>query len=495
MIPLGPIIWVAIFALRAMSRDRDQRAGKPAPEVLDGVMFLVILCQVGAVLVVLAFVGWGWPQVLFASWAVAVWPQWVAWRLCQPRGLRRLGVLLVATAPRGAVARAGRRRLFEWSLGEGHADEGPPELPATLGRTSSSDSALVTADAWTTCAAALRAEARGDAPLADRLARGLTHLPAKPRVPPLVARVGFELLAFAAFQRDDWPAVLQRASLGRGRGCRFLRLLARAHLRRDVPAAWLWLAWLAAPRRRRMQAAVKIALAPPTDRGAPVDAPPARSPWAFHVRALGRAAAGERIERRKLLHLARLWDGPLGAGGLARLRARALELGVVDPETAVQAVRTELLEDLDALASVAVGPWPPGADDLSGSVSGVMLGAAENRLYADLEPWVEPYRLAQEVEIRYPLVEWERWLSFQEDLGRVEEALGEGRLATCWYGGVRLAAWNWPCRILDLHQERAAWICHVMFQRTVELAELVGDEEAARVNRENAATALGMIPR
>jgi hypothetical protein len=327
------------------------------------------------------------------------------------------------------------------------------------------------------------------------LARGLTNLPAKPRLPHLVARVGFDLLAFAAYRRRDWPAVLQRASLGRGRGCRFLRLLARAHLRGDVPAAWLWLAWSVAPRRLRMWAAVKAALAPTTDRGVSRDAPPAHSPWGFHVRSLNRVANGERIERRFLLHLARLWDGPLDAGGLARLRARALELGVVDPETAVQAVRTELLEDLDALASVAVGQWPPGSSALSGSVSTAMLGEAEGRLHGDLEPWTKPYRGQQEVEIRYPLAEWERWLTFQEDIGRIEEALGEDTLATCWYGGVRLAAWNWPCRLLDLHQERAAWICHVMFQRTVELAERVGDEEAARVNRANAATALGMIPR
>jgi hypothetical protein len=479
MIPVGALIALAVFAVRAANRDRDPAARQPAAQTVDGVTWLVFIGQVTALLVVLAFVGWGWPQFLIAAWAVAVGPQWAAWRICQPLGLRRLGVLLVASAPRGPVARAGRRRLFEWSLGEGKE----------------ADTALVTADAWTTCAAALRAEARGDTRLADRLARGLAHLPASPRTPPLVARVGFELLAFAAFRRDDWPAVLQRASLGRGRGCRFLRLLARTHLCRDVPPAWLWLAWLAAPRPRRMRAAVKTALAPTVDRGAPVAAAPALSPWSFHVRTLDRAAAGERIERRTLLHLARVWDGPLGAGGLARLRARALELGVVDPETAVQAVRTELLADLEALASVAVGPWPPGGSALSGSVSGALLGEAEERLHADLEPWIEPYRHKQEVEIRYPLAEWERWLTFQEDIGRVEEALGEDALATCWHAGVRLAAWNWPCRILDLHQERAAWICHAMFERTVELAERVGDEEAARVNRSNAATALGMIPR
>lgn len=493
MIPVASLVWVLIFAVRAANNGRNPSPRKPAHETLDVVTLLVFLGQVGLLLVLLGFVGWGWPQFLITSWAITSWPQWAAWRLCQPRALRRLGVLMVASAPRGRVAREGRRRLFEWSLGGG--DGAPPELPATLRQPAAADTALVSADAWTTCAAALRAEAHGDTALADRLARGLAHLPDKLRVPRLVSRIGFELLALAASRRGDWPAVLQRASLGRGRGCRFFRLLARAHTKKDVPAAWLWIAWAAAPRRREMREAVKTALHASADAGAAVDGLRARSPWSFHLRALERAALNERIERRSLMHVARLWDGPLSTRAQAHLSARALELGVVDPEGAVRAIYAEVLEDLNALASVAVGPWPPRDGALSDSLSGVLLAEAENRLYADLEPWTEPYRGTQETTIHYPLAEWNRWLTFQEGIDRVEEALGEDGLTTCWYSGVRLAAWNWPCRLMNLHQERAAWICHVMFQRTAELAERVGDEEAAKVNRENAAAAFGLIAR
>ncbi len=493
MIPIAPLVWVLIFALRAMNSGRPPSSRRSAFETVDVVTWLVFMGQAGLLSVLLALIGWGWWQFLIASWAVVVLPQWAAWRIAQPRRLRRIGLLMVAFAPRGRVAREGRRRLYEWSLGAG--DSAVPEFPVTPPRPSTADTELAPADEWTTCAAALRAEARGDTALAERLVRGLTQLPDKLHAPRLVSRIGFELLAFAAFRRGDWPAVLQRASLGRGRGCQFFRLLARAHLIRDVPAPWLWLAWAAAPRRRQMRDVVKAALARPVRAGAPVDAPPARSPWNFHLRALKRAASGERIERRSLMHLARLWDGPLSTRGQAHLRARALELGVVDPEAAVRGLHAEVLEDLNALASVAVGPWPPEDGALAESVSGVLLAEAENRLYADLEPWTEPYRGAGETTIHHPLEEWDRWLTFQEGIDRIEEALGEEALATCWYGGVRLAAWNWPCRLLNLHQERAAWVCHAMFQRTAELAERVGDEEAAKVNRENAATAFRLILR
>lgn len=491
MIPLFPLVWLGIFVVRALNGNRSQATPGPAREGIDLPMLLVLSGQVGMVVTLLILVGWGWLQFVLAAWAVIVFPQWAAWRVCQPRAFRRAGLVLIACAPRRASARAGRRRLFDWSLGGSGAGLAL-DLPAML-RPPTADTALVGADGWTTCAAGLKAEAAGDTAQADRLSRGLAGLPDKPRVPRLASRIGFELLAFAAFRRRDWPAVLQRASLGRGRGCRFLRLLARAHVTGDVPAAWLWLAWGMAPRRRRMRSEVKDALAPSSHAGAPSDVLPARSPWGFHLRALKRAAAHDPIQRKYVLHLARLWDGPLGAEGRARLRARALELGVADPEAAARAIHTDVLEDLNALASVAVGQWPLESGTGPGNLSAEMVREARNRLYADLEQWIGAYRGGDKTEIEYPLAEWDRWLAFREGIDRIEEALGADALTTCWYGGARLAAWNWPCRLLNLHQQRAAWICHLMFLWTAGMAERLGDDEAATVNRKNATVALGLV--
>jgi hypothetical protein len=485
------LVWVGIFLVRALDARRSQPTPGPTREDVDLPMLLVLAAQVGIAVVILTLVGWGWMQLVLALWAVGVFPQWAAWRICQPRALRRLGFVLIASTPRRASAREGRRRLFDWSLGGGEAG-GAPDLPPML-RPYTADTALVEADGWTTCAAALKAEAVGDTMQADRLSRGLADLPDKPRLPRLVSRIGFDLLAFAALRRRDWPAVLQRASLGRGRGCRFLRLLARAHVKGDVPAPWLWLAWSMAPRRRRMLSEVRDALAPSSDATPLGDRFQARTPWGFHLRALKRAVADEPIERRYVLRLARLWDGPLGGEARARLRARALELGVADPEAAARAIYAGVLEDLNALASVAVGPWPTAGGE--GNVSTDMVREAENRLFADLEQWIEPYRSGGETEIGYPLAEWDRWLAFREGIDRVEEALGETALTTCWHGGVRLAAWNWPCRLLSLHEQRAAWVCHLMFLWTARMAERMGDAEAATVNLKNATVALGMVVR
>jgi hypothetical protein len=473
------IFWALVFAARLI---RGRSGGGAPPrglgETFDGLSVLAAFAQGIGVLLALNVLGTSTAAVLASSWLVLVFPRWAAWRVCQPLGLRRTGLFLLVWVAAGPVARAGRRRLLEWSLGAGLPVPGTPAVPA---------------DGWTACAAALRAEALGDAAGADALVRGLADLPREARLPGTVMRVGAELLAEAALRRGDMEAVLLRASLGRGRGCRFLRLLARAHLAADVGARWLWVAWALAPRRRLHKALVARAPLRP----APAAAAETRgglSAWRLHLRLMDRAARGERIDRALVLRLAAVWDAPLGAAGLARLRARALELGVIDPESACRAVNAAVLADLEALAAVAEGAWPLEAVHGDG-LPGILVAGAENRLYADLDPWVEPYRNGEKTEVRDPLEEWRRWLAFKGALDRLQDALGEEAVATSWHAGVRLAAWNWPCRLLDLYQEKAAWACRVMFEWTVALAERVGDEEAVTVNRENAAVAARLMPR
>ena len=486
------LIWIVIFGLRAMNSGKTPPEGKaPAGQAVEGATVALFFFHLGLVGILLAFVSAGWPQLALYAWLVLAFPSWAVWRVCQPLRWRRLGLALLLLVYGRSQTRAGRRRLFEWSLGGGPETDSPEaDLPATMrSRRSPRESRLVPADGWTTCAEVLKAEATGAIEDAERLVSGLLELPARTRMPRTVARIGFGLLAEAALRRGDMESVMRRASLGSGRDCRFYRLLARAQIAGDAPEPLLWIAWALSPRRirnfrlLRQARSSAAAMAPPT-------ALNSGSPWAAHLQLLERAARGDRYDRHAVLGLAAVWEGHLDAGAEAHLRARALELGVIDAEAACRAVQEQVFADLEALAGQAEGPWPVGE---WGGLGGQLLARAEDRLYGELEPWVEPYRQGHKTEVAYPLVEWDRWVSFQAALRRLEEAFGEEAVATAWHGGLRLAAWNWPCRLLALHQERAAWACHAMFEWTAAMAERFGDEEAARVNHENAAVAARQI--
>jgi hypothetical protein len=89
-------------------------------------------------------------------------------------------------------------------------------------------------------------------------------------------------------------------------------------------------------------------------------------------------------------------------------------------------------------------------------------------------------------EFRSPLEEWEDWLRFRQLIERLEALAGAEALQTAWHDGVQFAAWNWPFELEKAHGSRATWMCHVMYVWVADMAEKVGDEEAARVNRNNA---------
>jgi hypothetical protein len=216
------------------------------------------------------------------------------------------------------------------------------------------------------------------------------------------------------------------------------------------------------------------------------------TPFGLHLSLLERAAAGEPIPRQVVARLAAVWDRALGTDARARLHARALELGVIDAAAAATGAIESVGRDLRRLAAVAHGRWPATIDS---GLAAQLRRETDEDLYRDLEPYLAPYRHnGPTIEIGYPLDEWERWLAFRSLLDRLVEANGREVIATAWYQGVRGAAWNWPCKLLEIHQARAAWACVVMFQWAADLGEAAQDEEAVRVNRSNVDVAMGMVP-
>ncbi len=399
----------------------------------------------------------------FAGWCATIAPHWFAWRVCRPLGLRRVGDLALRLAAHAYPGqKQGRRRLFAVALGAT-----PPRLKTPPG-----------VDAWTACTAVLEAEKRGDAAAAALFADGLLAVAPERTLSRGVRRIGADLVARAAAARGDWPEAARRASLGRGRGARFLRLLARRHLRGDVPRALLWSAWLLAPERRAnlrlLEAASPAAIEPRA---------PAGAPHRIHLELLRRAARGEEIRLRDVVALAAAWGDALAPTRAAAFRARALELGSRRSLETFEELRRSILADLVAVARRARGPWP--ASELAG-LAPELRDALHDDAFETIVAIAGPRRGARSAVGADPLEEWRLWLVFRDANERLATRFGEEALRQAWYATAQLAAWNWPCRLLEVHGKTSAWACHVMFRWTTEMAERCGDEEAARVNAKNA---------
>jgi hypothetical protein len=449
----------------------------------------VRLCQLG---VCAALVGGLWiflgsamnaplSSLFLSVTSVLAGPQWLAWRVCYPLGLRRVGRAFLFVAPGDYPGRRERRlRLFDVAFGK-PLEPAPPTVD--------DQSKLVPLDGWTACAAVLEAERRGQSAEASGLTQGLLAVPLAKLLPHAVRRQGIELVSEAAASRRDWPELARRASLGRGRSAPLFRLLARAHLVRDVPPALLWCAWVLAPARVSRRHAVQEALA--AQKRPPGEAPrrpaaPRGRPHRAHLDLLQRAARGEETTLASVLAVARTWSPALSPAEEASFRARGLVLGSRQSAESFRDLRENVLEDLTAIARGARGDWPSRrprglAAELRDRLYDETLTAVEKISRTRCEP--------DAVNLQYPLEEWRLWLRFRTATEAVHRRFGDDALRAVWYNGARLAAWNWPCRLLEMHGDNAAWACHVMFRWTVEVAERCEDEEAATVNRRNAGTA------
>lgn len=346
-------------------------------------------------------------------------------------------------------------------------------------------------DAWTIAALALHAEISGDPRKAQLFLTSFEQL-GRSLVPRLVRIYAFELLALHAARRGDWRRVAHLAASGTGRSMLLLRTLASGHLTGRANWPLLLLAWGIAPCRiaafRHLRAL--IAQRGATDAQSAMEAPPETFQVA-HLRLLRDAAEGKPVGLRNVLGLASAWQTKLTAESHAAILARGMEVGARDAHGAAEAIPESLLAELEELAAGGAGGlpeemvenWEKWRDTLAGEV--VM--RLRNRLFKRAEDAALLF-FDENAEQAPPLLEcWERWLAMRDATERLGFLMGMDDVATIWYGGLRLNAWNGACRVFNTYGKESAWIGQLMFSWVVTIAEKLGDEDAVEVNRRNAA--------
>jgi hypothetical protein len=475
MIPAPGIVALILEALRAAgSRQTSAPSPSAQSEMLTSRLTLGPLLYAGLVLAPLAVASGlavgallddGCSALLVSALTVYVavqLPPWLAWRVLGPRG--RLG------AARRALRlafyfepedREGAARLFAAAFGEGWQ---PGKGRVTF---------------WQIFALALQAEREGDPLRADFALEGVRRLGSVPHL--LLRTRGLELLAWPAVRRRDWQQVLWRLELGRGRGVRLLRLLARAHLGTPVAPATLRLAWLLAPDRRATLPCLREVLEGRGPGEPALLSGGTGGVWLRHLRLLADAAAGEPVRTERLEALAADWSRALEGAGRAALLARGLELGVNGVELAAAEARRSVVTDLQALASVAEGPW-------SGEAKAGLVRLLRSRqvedILADLEE-ASPSSGGEERPLDLPLVELDRWLRFRRDFERLAAAGGPEELLAAWMSGLRYVC-NWPYLLDKAHGREAAWLCREIHLWCAAVARGLGDDEIHRFSSAHA---------
>lgn len=347
---------------------------------------------------------------------------------------------------------------------------------------------------WTPVALALWAERQGDLAAATRYLSALADVFQPQQIPRLVRLYAFETLARRMAKRGDWQTVAQCARLGVGRSYWFFRCLALGHVQDKVVVPWLLTTWLLAPERVSNFPLLKGALFPKkTPEEVPSDDPVAT----VHLRLLQAASIGRPIELLSVLRLAHVWQQRLTRETQAQLLSRGMELGARDIHQTVDLLPGQILAELEELAFVAKGMIPEEItanwEEWRETLPGDVILRLRDRLFVRLEAATARF-FPDDGSQPPPLVEClEHWLTVSEAAQRLADLMGEDDLVTAWHGGLCGAAWNGACWVLDAYQDKSRWLCYLMFNRVVALAERCDDERAAEVNRRNVA-ACGIAP-
>jgi hypothetical protein len=430
------------------------------------------------------------PLVLVSGiYIIVMLPHWLAWRVCGPWRLVRLGRLfLVLATDRKAGDRRGSRELYQACFGHDWDRRLPPSSP------------------WTLAAAALQAEAEGDAERADLLLAALRRLPPKTRVPRRARAIAAEGLAAAAARRGEWQRAAERAAGGKGRGVWFLRRAAAAHLGRPGAPFSLLATWALAPGRiaalpllrGALEAARSTAQSQLTAEAAAIAVEPAidlaaGGPHLAHLHLLSRVAAGRIVRTGEVLALAEAWAAELTAAQGAELVRRGLELGGQELTDLPVKVGGAIGAELDLLAEAAEGAWS-GEGEIAGHLARRRIDAA----FAPVQEEIAAFRQAAPGKpsrhMTFPLEELERWLTFRARVEQLERVGGEGALATAWHNGLRITACNWPVFLTREQGVDALWAAYLMHRWSADLATRLGDDEIATLSGQNAAGIKNRLP-
>jgi hypothetical protein len=410
--------------------------------------------------------------VVIPAWLFVLFPGWLAFRVAPPRRMRRLAAAACWMSPLARLRDLPSIAAF-FDVAADLPCPGWGELPA---------------DAWTALAAAVQADRRRSLTQAARIVDALEHLPAGARFPWLARVHAVETLVLSAVARRDWTAAARYARIGQGRLVRLLALIARGHGGEAVPASQLWTAWFLAPMRGATYPLVRAALRLQAHTPIAVTASPSPATvHARHVALLDAAARNEEIHAADVLALALAWQAEIDDAALARLRARALELGVRDGEARALAVRERVLDELALLLARAEGELP------RAGLQEALAGRARERQIASIKAAFAPIAAIdfdRAGAALHPLEAWERWLALRAAWERAERSAGRAALATLWRASVRDGLWSYCCAVSHQHGARAAWAVLVMFDWMADRAEYLGDLVAVLANRENARLAL-----
>jgi hypothetical protein len=424
-------------------------------------------------------------------------PPWLAWRILRPlRHPFPARFIFWFTPGQRKSALVGFTRLVVASSGKDPFYSGQPSssLKKRLRVFFMLDEQGVQGDldAWAVAAAALQAEIAGDPEKAGRYIDSFGLLARRSQVPRLVRIFAFEQFALHAARRGDWERVAGCAAFGTGRSMPLLRLLARGHLSGQVNRVLLFFCWFIAPCRiatfpllRSLLAQRKI-LDARTVEESPVESFPLS-----HLRLLKDAADGSQIGLAPVLSLALAWQSMLTSESYAMTLARGMELGARDSQGTVDAIPQALLDELEELAVAGSGTLPveilENWEEWRETLAGAVIVRLRNRLFCAVEDSASQFFRDEEEQVPLLLQCWEQWLAMHAATERLGALMGMEDVATAWYGGLQINAWNGACRVFNTYGKDSAWISYCMFTWVVTVAEKIGDEEAAKVNRKNAA--------
>lgn len=424
-------------------------------------------------------------------------PPWLAWRV-----LRHLGyalpprIIFWFTPGERKADLIGFACLVEASLGHDPAATKPP--PSTLRKRLrvffmlSEQESQEHLDAWAIAAHALYAEISGDLQKAGRYIRSFYLLARRSQAPRLVRIFAFEQFALHAARRGAWSEVADCAAFGTGRSMPLFRSLARGHLTGSCNRALLVLYWIIAPCRLATFPYLRSLLAPQRSPDAQTSTSSDGTFQVAHLRLLHDAAEGRPIELAQVLSLAAAWQTTFTRESYAAILARGMDVGARDSHGVADAIPEEILAELEELVAVSVGGLPEELftnwEEWRETLVGTLVTRLRSRLFQNLEESAAQF-FDDDAEQAPPLLQcWDAWLAMHDATERLGYLMGTEDVATAWYGGLQVTAWNGACRVSNTYGSKSNWISYLMFSWVVRIADIVEDEEAARINRNNAAT-------